>query len=214
MDAQDVTTSLAAHHNAYAADYDVQIEAYGCYLAEVLFGLAYDYIQPGHQLLDLGIGSGLSAALFAKAGLNVSGMDFSVAMLDICRAKGIAVELREQDLLQTPWPYPSSKFDHAVCCGVFHFIDKLETIFDETDRVLKPGGMFTFTSKAASIPVEESQAFTRSRNGELDIFCHSLTYLNEQLDRHNFARKKLMRCFVADDIFYAWVVQKSIGEER
>ena len=71
----------ATLHDAYAADYDAQVSAYDCYLAEALFGLCYDFVQPGQSLLDLGIGSGLSAAPFARAGLRVAGMDFAPAML-------------------------------------------------------------------------------------------------------------------------------------
>ncbi|WP_423224970.1 hypothetical protein [Candidatus Amarolinea aalborgensis] len=67
----------AALHDAYAADYDQQVQAYGCHVADVLFGLCYEYVQPGQRLLDAGIGSGLSAQLFAKAGLEIHGMDFS-----------------------------------------------------------------------------------------------------------------------------------------
>jgi hypothetical protein len=55
-------------HDSYAGDYDNQAQACDCRVAEVLFGLCYEFIQPRQRLLDLGIGSGLSAALFAKAG--------------------------------------------------------------------------------------------------------------------------------------------------
>jgi len=33
-------------HDAYAAEYDHQAGEYGCHMAEVLFGLCYDAIQP------------------------------------------------------------------------------------------------------------------------------------------------------------------------
>ena len=49
-------TDSATLHDAYAA--------YDCYLAEALFGLCYEFVQPAQHLLDLGIGSGLSAASF------------------------------------------------------------------------------------------------------------------------------------------------------
>jgi len=85
--AQEMNITL---HDSYAADYDNQVQAYDCHMAEVLFGLCYEFIQPDQRLLDVGIGSGLAALPFAKAGLEISGMDFSPAMLAICRAKGIA----------------------------------------------------------------------------------------------------------------------------
>ena len=93
-------------HDAYAADYDAQVQACDCYIADLLFGLCFEFTRPGQRLLDAGIGSGLSSQLFAKAGLTVSGMDFSPAMLEICRAKGSAAELTQHDLERIPWPYP------------------------------------------------------------------------------------------------------------
>ena len=112
-------TMSAALHDAYAADYDAQVQTYDCHVAEVLFGLCYEFIQPGQRLLDVGIGSGISAQLFAKAGLEIYGMDFSPAMLDICRAKGFAADLKQHDLLQLPGrilPPGSMTWSAAVCC--------------------------------------------------------------------------------------------------
>jgi 2-polyprenyl-3-methyl-5-hydroxy-6-metoxy-1,4-benzoquinol methylase len=110
----------AGLHDAYAADYDAEARAYDCHIADLLFGLCYEFTCSGQRLLDVGIGSGLSAQLFAKAGLEIYGMDFSPAMLNICQAKGFTAGLKQHDLLQLPWPYPSGRFDVAVCCGVLH----------------------------------------------------------------------------------------------
>jgi SAM-dependent methyltransferase len=211
-----VTNNLAPHHDAYAADYDEQVRVYGAYLAEVLFGLAYEAIRPGQRLLDLGIGSGLSAALFAQAGLDVFGMDFSPAMLDLCRTKGIAVDLRQQDLLQTPWPYPDQFFDHAVCCGVFHFIAGPSPILGEARRVLKPGGRLAFTTKDPSRPLDSGIAFDRQPSDGLDVFSHAPAYVGSILEWHDLIREKALRCFVGDDIFRAWLVRNSEheGNER
>ena len=113
-------------HDAYAADYDAEVLAYDCHIAGLLFGLCYEFTCPDQRLFDAGIGSGLSSALFAKAGLEVHGMDFSPAMLEICHDKGFAIDLRRHDIQKTPWPYSSDAFDHLVCCGVMHFIPDLE----------------------------------------------------------------------------------------
>ncbi len=164
----------SSRHDAYAADYDNQVQACDCHIAEVLFGLCYEFVQPRQCLLDLGIGSGLSAALFAKAGLEVHGMDFSPAMLEICRAKGFLADIQQHDLAVTPWPYPTSHFDHLVACGVFHFIPELESIFAEAARVLQIGGMFAFTTKAPP-PHPTSQ---NTRNNLRVILKSSPTCLN------------------------------------
>jgi predicted TPR repeat methyltransferase len=198
----------AALHDSYAADYDNQMQAYDCHIPEVLFGLCYEFIQPGQNLLDLGIGSGLSALLFTRAGLNVSGMDFSAAMLGICRSKGIAGELKQHDLQQIPWPYPSSRFNHLNCCGVLHFISDLEGVFSEAERVLQEGGLFAFSTKVAASLETPEQKYNRQTVGGFEIFSHSSHYLESLLAQHSFKRLKTQKCFVGDDIFNLYVVRK------
>jgi ubiquinone/menaquinone biosynthesis C-methylase UbiE len=197
----------AAQHDAYAAGYDEQVRAYDCYLAEVLFGLSYEYTRPGQRLLDLGIGSGLSAAPYAQAGLRVWGVDFSPAMLDLCRAKGIATDLRCHDLQDMPWPYPPAAFDHAVCCGVLHFIADPQRIFEETARVLRSGGTFAFTTKWPAAGEAAGQPVTRTVAGAFDIFAHAPHYVAGIMDKCGFERLKWLRCAVGEETLLAWVVR-------
>jgi predicted TPR repeat methyltransferase len=196
-------------HDAYAADYDQQVQSYGCHVADVLFGLCYEYVQPGQRLLDVGIGSGLSAQLFAKAGLGVYGMDFSPAMLAVCRAKGFATDLTLHDLQQAPWPHPSNGFDHVVCCGVLHFIGELETLFREAARVLVQGGVFSFTTQVPAATVDSKAAYDHWLAGDFEIFTHVPAYIDTLLVKHSLALLKRQKCFVGDDLFILWVVHKS-----
>jgi predicted TPR repeat methyltransferase len=196
----------AALHDAYAADYDDQVQAYDCNVADVLFGLCYEFVRPGQRLLDVGIGSGLSTQLFAKAGLEIYGMDFSPAMLDICRAKGFAADLKQHDLLQLPWPYPAASFDHLVCCGVLHFIAQLDDILSEAGRVLSTGGVFAFTTRLPSAMVIGQQPYDRQVMGEFEIFSHAPAYIETLLAQHAFRQRKMLKCFVGDDLFLLWVV--------
>jgi predicted TPR repeat methyltransferase len=198
----------AALHDAYAADYDDQVQAYDCNVADVLFGLCYEYIRAGQRLLDVGIGSGLSAQLFAKAGLEIYGMDFSPAMLDICRAKRFVADLKRHDLLQLPWPYPSGGFDDVVCCGVLHFIAELDDIFGEAWRVLSAGGVFAFTTRLPSAMTIGQQPYNRQVMGEFEIFSHAPAYIETLLAQHAFTRRKMQKCFVGDDLFLLWVAAR------
>lgn len=194
-------------HDSYAADYDNQVQACDCHIAEVLFGLFYEFVQPRHCLLDLGIGSGLSAAWFAKAGLEVYGMDFSPDMLEICRAKGLAVDLRQHDLQQTPWQYPAARFDHVVCCGVFHFVSDLESVFSEVARVLRVGGMFAFTTKMPSSVSGEAK-YEKQLAGDFEIFSHLPGYVDALLGGNGLQKVKTQKCFVGEDIFIIWLARK------
>lgn len=196
----------ATRHDAYAAEYDAQAGAYGCYLAEALFGLCYEYIQPGQRLLDVGIGSGLSAAPFARAGLRVWGMDFSTAMLDVCRAKGIAEDLRQRDARDLPWPYPPGAFDHAISCGLFHFLADLDALFGEAARVTRPGGLFAFTTKDPATPTPGGR-YVRRASGAFDIYDHEPEYVAGLLAAGDFRSLRTLRCFVGEDIFTVWVAR-------
>lgn len=202
----------SSRHDAYAAEYDQQMQAYACYLPEVLFGLCFDALQPGQRLLEAGIGSGLAGGLFARAGLEVHGFDFSPAMLEICRTKGFAADLKLHDMQQIPWPYADGVFDHLVCCGVFHFIPEFESIFLEVRRLLCDGGWFAFTSKAPQAKLVKEQKYYQHAVEGLDIFEHSLDYIEAVYAQAGFARQKVLRCLVGPDPFYIWVVEKQRRE--
>jgi predicted TPR repeat methyltransferase len=125
--------------------YDAEAEATGWFGPEVAFGMVYEHLLPGQSILDIGIGTGLGAVLFRKAGLRVRGMDVSQDMLDACRAKGFD-DLTRHDLTDHPFPYAPESLDHVVCVGVFNFFNDLSPVFAETARVLKTGGMFVFVT--------------------------------------------------------------------
>ena len=61
MNAQDCHQA----HDESAAEYDRLARDYH-WFPEVLFGLCFEYTQPGECLLAIGIGTGLCAAPFAK----------------------------------------------------------------------------------------------------------------------------------------------------
>jgi len=198
---------LASLHDAYAAEYDSQVRAYDCYLADALFGMCYEYLQPGERLLDAGIGSGLSSILFAKAGLIIYGIDFSPVMLELCRAKGFAAELKTHDILQTPWSYPAAAFDILVCCGVMHFIPDLEIIFSEASRILRNEGIFAFTTKVPVTEKASQRKYDQEKVGDLEVFSHYPEYLGALLEQYRFERLKQLKCTVGQDA-HVWVSLK------
>lgn len=201
-------SSLAALHDAYAAEYDSQMLAYGCFLPEALFGLCYEFVQPGQVVLDAGIGSGLSAALFARAGAAVYGMDFSPVMLALCRMKAFAMDLQLYDVEAAPWPYPDQAIGLVVCCGVMHFIRDLETIFGETRRVLQVGGLFAFTTKTPRLESESVRRYEQANIGGFEIFAHAPAHVQGLLAVNRFDPVRNLRCFVGQDPFDLWVVRK------
>ena len=184
-----------ALHDDYAEEYDNQASDYGWY-PEFVLGLCYEHIQPGDCLLDIGIGTGLGSLPFARAGLQVTGLDESGKMLEVCRRKGFAQRLYQSDLACVPWDFQDRQFNHVICLGVLHFFDQLEFLIEEVVRVLQPGGIFAFTTNRPGSEHEQGQDpgnyIMRYVDG-VEIFSHHQAYVQELLDSHDLDILKHMQ---------------------
>ncbi len=95
-------------------------------------------VAPGDRVLDAACGTGDLAVIAAKAGANVTGLDFSEAMLERARRKSADIEWVRGDLLALP--FDDESFDAAtVGFGVRNVAD-LPGAIEELRRVLRPGG--------------------------------------------------------------------------
>ncbi len=137
------STRWAQQSPQLAEVYDREAIATDWHAPALAFGLLYSATRPGERLLDIGIGTGLSAEPFRKAGLQVHGMDISEAMLAICREKGFT-HLIQHDVTKAPYPHDTASMDHAVSVGVLYYLQEGRIIMQETARVLRPGGQFAF----------------------------------------------------------------------
>jgi predicted TPR repeat methyltransferase len=144
-----------------AQEYDAQARRTNWHGNDVVFGMMAEYIHHGERLLDLGIGSGLSSILFHQAGLKIYGLDGSKEVLEVCRNKNFAKELQIHDLREFPYPYSDQQFDHVVSVAVLNSFNNLDGIFNEIARIIKPGGMFTFTLEDRMEGEAESYAINR-----------------------------------------------------
>jgi SAM-dependent methyltransferase len=103
-------------------------------------------IEPGTVVLDLGCGAGtdllIAAQMTGPAGRAV-GVDMTPSMLERARASardmGLSnVELHES-LIET-LPMPDASVDVVISNGVIDLVPDKDVVFDEIDRVLRPGG--------------------------------------------------------------------------
>jgi len=132
--------------NAFAKDYDDHIQTKTWFAPDVIFGLLYSYLKPGDILLDIGIGTGLSALPFHHAGLEIYGVDGSEEMIRICKSKRFVKELKQVDLCHFKSPLFNILFDIIISVGVFHFFEDLGPLIQETSERTKASGMFGFTT--------------------------------------------------------------------
>jgi len=180
----------------YADEYDNLAYQSESHSAEIVFGLLFEYIQPGQNLLDIGIGTGLSAVLFKKYGLNIYGLDNSLEMLEVCEKKNIAVDLKLFDLNNKTLPYDKDQFDHLISVGVFHFFHDLDNFFKEARRILKTGGTFSFTIMFSPEGIHHEF----NEEYQIDVYSHSEKYVETLIEKYRFNFLKRIRYFTFKDI--------------
>jgi arsenite methyltransferase len=103
-------------------------------------------IEPGAVVLDLGCGAGtdlLIAAQMAGPEGHVIGVDMTPTMLDRARASADEMGLPNVELHQSlieSLPLPDASVDVVISNGVIDLVPDKDAVFEEIDRVLRPGG--------------------------------------------------------------------------
>jgi arsenite methyltransferase len=103
-------------------------------------------IEPGAVVLDLGCGAGtdlLIAAQMTGPGGRAIGVDMTPAMLDRARASARAMGLDNVELYEAlieSLPLEDGSVDVVISNGVIDLVPDKDAVFDEIDRVLRPGG--------------------------------------------------------------------------
>ena len=100
----------------------------------------------GCELLDVGVGTGLSIAPYVASARfkRIVGVDPSAPMLDRCRRRFVTVELHE-GTLETVHARLGPPFDVVQSCGAVEHVPELGPFVERVGRLLKPGGHFVFT---------------------------------------------------------------------
>lgn len=89
----------------------------------------------GGRVLDVGIGTGLSALPFRDAGCRVLGVETDPRMAEVARSRGFEVEVaRFED-----WESPGALFDAVIAGQAWHWIDPVAGAA-KAASVLRPGG--------------------------------------------------------------------------
>src|SRR5262249_5503509 len=100
----------------------------------------------GEVVLDLGCGAGtdlLIAAQMSGPSGRAIGVDMTPTMLEQARASAAQMGLRNVELhasLIESLPLEDASVDVVISNGVIDLVPDKDAVFDEIDRVLKPGG--------------------------------------------------------------------------
>ncbi|HEX6759228.1 MAG TPA: class I SAM-dependent methyltransferase [Propionibacteriaceae bacterium] len=103
------------------------------------------------QVLEIAIGTGRNLPFYPR-GIQLTGIDFSPAMLDIARNRaaelGMDVTLLEADAQHLP--FADDRFDTVVCTLALSSIPDPAAAINEMYRVLHPGGQLLVVGHVAS----------------------------------------------------------------
>jgi SAM-dependent methyltransferase len=104
------------------------------------------HAEPGSVVLDLGCGAGtdlLIAAQMTGPTGRVIGVDMTPAMLEQARASAREMGLENFELHESlieSLPLEDTSVDVVISNGVIDLVPDKDAVFDEIDRVLRPGG--------------------------------------------------------------------------
>ena len=103
-------------------------------------------VEPGAVVLDLGCGAGtdllVAAQMTGPAGRAI-GVDMTPSMLEVARASAREMGLANVELHETlieALPLEDASVDVVISNGVIDLVPDKDAVFDEIDRVLRPGG--------------------------------------------------------------------------
>jgi arsenite methyltransferase len=103
-------------------------------------------IDPGSVVLDLGCGAGtdllIAAQMTGPAGRAI-GVDMTATMLERTRASATEMGLENVELHESlieALPLEDGSVDVVISNGVIDLVPDKDAVFDEIDRVLRPGG--------------------------------------------------------------------------
>jgi predicted TPR repeat methyltransferase len=97
------------------------------------------------RAIDLGCGTGLAAAAFAKEVDRFIGIDLSPGMIELARATGLYAELVVADMVDGLRGLKDASADLILAADAMVYVPDLAPVTGEVSRVLAPGGLLAFT---------------------------------------------------------------------
>jgi predicted TPR repeat methyltransferase len=97
--------------------------------------------------IDLGCGTGLGAAAFAKNVDRFIGIDLSPGMIEQARASNLYGDLEVADMLAGLTSKLDASADFVLAADAMVYVADIAPVLREAHRVLTPGGLLAFTTE-------------------------------------------------------------------
>ncbi|MCB1250259.1 MAG: class I SAM-dependent methyltransferase [Acidimicrobiales bacterium] len=96
----------------------------------------FEFPLDGRRVLDLGSGPGYYSRAMQRRGAQVTAIDLGEENMRSAAAAGVRVAYADGTVL----PFADRSFDGVLCSNMLEHTPTPEKIFDEIERVLRPGG--------------------------------------------------------------------------
>jgi malonyl-CoA O-methyltransferase len=156
----------------------------------------------GRAVLELGCGTGLNTEWLAASAGEVLALDFSDGMMAQARRRAPQATFVQHDI-SLPLPAADGSFDVVVETLVLEHLARLDALFAEIRRVLRPGGVFFLCELHPFRQLKGKQARiadpASGRDILIEAYVHTVSeFANAAVD----AGFRILRCGergVADD---------------
>jgi predicted TPR repeat methyltransferase len=126
------------------------------------------------RAIDLGCGTGLGAAAFAKNVDRFIGIDLSPRMIERARVTGLYAELEVVDMLNGLRSKHDASADFILAADAMVYVADLAPVLTESSRVLSSGGLLAFT-----VETHDGEGVII---GEGLRYAHSASYVRTTVD--------------------------------
>lgn len=172
--------------------------------------VSVDYVSrilpPNGRVLDLGCGTAPVVSELRKRGVSCAGLEYAEDMLKHARERLRSMGLDEGDLHRGDCrhtPFDDASFDVVVCLGVISYVEHYGEVFDEINRLLRPGGyaLVSFRNKFNPVlwdPVLTLKVAAKAAVGRLRPEPYAI---GRFMDHREFRVKMAERGFEYRDFF-------------
>jgi ubiquinone/menaquinone biosynthesis C-methylase UbiE len=145
--------------------------------------IAEEYVSEGHQVLEIGCGTGTLALSCAKKGASVVAIDISSQMLTIAERKILEhnlidkIKLKKMGAIELEKAFSDNTFDRIVSTLVFSelYADEQKYVLNQAYRILRPNGLIIIADE-----VKPRSLWKRIVHSSIRIPLAVITYLLTQ----------------------------------
>ena len=208
-----MTERTRGAYNQWAQTYDIDPNPQTTLeLRPVLETLA---ARAGEKVLDAACGTGRYTAELHDQGVDVIGLDFSLAMLAVAREQIPGARFVEGDL-NRPLPFEDASFDAVLCGQALKHLPDLYGPMREFSRVIRDGGRLIFSVTHPDMDWEGYEM--RPYEGfvirtEADIFHHRFFDYFDAAEKAGLAVKRVRQLTVSAEIRH-FLTEESFAHVR